>query len=89
MVTGAIGCWLVMERVTQDGAGSFVGGTLRGLGGLLSERNLGTPPVVCDLVEVGEVAAVMSSNALRLVMSWVGAVIPLSAAAHAATACMS
>ena len=89
MATGAIGCWLVMERVTRDRAGSFVGGTLGRLCRLMSERTLGTPSVVCDSVGVGDVAAVMSSNALRLVMSWVGAVMPLSAVAHAATACMS
>ena len=35
------------------------------------------------------VAAEVFSNALRVVMSWVGAVMPLSAAAHAAMACMS
>ena len=89
MATGAIGCWFFMTRVTRNGAGSFVGGTLGRLGGLLSERTLGTPSVVCDSVVVVEGAAVMSSNALRSVMSWVGAVMPLSAAAHAATACMS
>jgi hypothetical protein len=75
--------------VTRDNAWSFVGGTLGRLGGLLSARTLGTLSAVCDLVGVGEVAAVMSSNALRLVMSLVGAVIPLSAAGHAETACMS
>jgi hypothetical protein len=75
--------------VTRDNAWSFVGGTLGRLGGLLSARTLGTLSAVCDLVRVGEVAVVMSSNALRSVMSLVGAVIPLSAAAHAETACMS
>jgi len=89
MATGALGSWLVMERVTWDGEGSFVGGTLGRLGGLLSARTLGTPSVVCDAFGVGEVAAVMSNNSLRSVMSWVGAVIPLSAVAHTATACMS
>ena len=89
MATGAIGSWLVMERVTWDGVGFFVGGTLGRLGMLLSEHTLGTASVVCDACGVGEVAAVMSSNSLRSVMSWVGAVIPLSAVAHTATACMS
>ena len=52
-------------------------------------RTLGTPSEVCEVVGMGEVAAVMSSNDLRSVMSLVGAVMPLSAAAHAEKACMS
>ena len=75
--------WLVMDRVTRDVAVSIVGSTLGRLGGLLVVRILGT------LSEVCEVVAVMSSNALRSLMSLVGAVMPLSAAAHAETACMS
>ena len=92
MATGAIGSWvvcLVMERVTRDDAVSFVGGTLGRLGGLQRVCTLGTQTAMCDLVGVSEVAAVMSSSALRSVMSLVGAVMPLSAAAHAETACMS
>ena len=92
MTTGAGGgcfSWLVMERVTRDKAVSLVGGTLGRLGGLLIARTLGTPPLVCEWVGMGEEAAVMSSNALRSLMSLVGAVMPLSAAAHTETACMS
>jgi len=92
MVTNVVGGWfnwLVMERVTQDEAVSVVGSTLGRLGGLLIMRTLGTLSEVCEVVGMGEVAAVMSSNALRSVMSLVGAVMPLSAAAHAETACMS
>ena len=63
MVTGAIGCWFCMERVTRDGAGLFVGGTLGRLGWWLRERTLGTRSVVCDSVGAVEGAAVMSSNA--------------------------
>ncbi len=92
MATGVVGGWfnwLVMERVTRDEAVSVVGSTLGRLGGLLIVRTPGTPSEVCEVVGMGEVAAVMSSNALRSVMSLVGAVMPLSAAAHAETACMS
>ena len=89
MATGAIGGWVCMERVLRDGAGSFWGGTLGRLGELRRGGTLGTPSVVCGAVAVVEDAAVMSSNAFRSVMSWVGAVMPLSAAAHAAIACTS
>ena len=81
--------WLVMERVTRDEAVSLVGGTLGRLGGWLIARTLGTPSVVCEGVVMGKEAAVMSSNALRSLMSLVSAVMPLSATAHAETACMS
>ena len=92
MATNMVGGWfnrLVMGRVTRDEAVSAVGSTLERLCGLLIMRTLGTLSEVCEVVGVGEVAAVMSISALRSVMSLVGAVMPLSAAAHAETACMS
>ena len=89
MATGASDGWLVMERVKRDRVGSCGVCTLGRLGGLLLGCTLGTLAPGCCAVGVVLVAAVVFSKALRAVMSWVGAVMPLSAAAHATTACMS
>ena len=86
MATGVVDVrlgWLVMERVMRCMAMSVVGSTLGSPAAVLVVRTLGTQS------EVFEVDAVMSSSALRSVLSLVGAVMPLSAAAHAETACMS
>ena len=89
MATGASDSWLVMERVLRDRVGSVVVCTLGRPSELLLGCTLGTLTLVCYALGVIMVAAVMSSSALRAVMFWFGIVMPLSAVAHAATACMS